>query len=152
MFSSSAVAPAKDLLAGQVLGRRRPPAAVREQRFRARRGQRVICLGCHHAQPKKNAAPTFRRMIASHIRALLRAHDSGELAGQIAVAAESVSLRGPGAVRVRCRRDLRRSRPLAVTRNGAAEKPGIFRRVCGELRKSRNLHDSCVGLMFQVCE
>lgn len=30
----------------------------------------LVCLGCHHAQPKKSAAPTFRRMIASHTRAL----------------------------------------------------------------------------------
>jgi site-specific recombinase XerD len=44
----------------------------------------LVCLGCHHAQPKKTAAPVFRRMIASHTRALTRAHDAGEPAGQIA--------------------------------------------------------------------
>lgn len=44
----------------------------------------LVCLGCHHAQPKKSAAPTFRRMIASHTRALTRAHEAGEPAGQIA--------------------------------------------------------------------
>jgi hypothetical protein len=43
----------------------------------------LVCLGCHHAQPKKTAAPVFRRMIASHTRALTRAHDAGEPAGQI---------------------------------------------------------------------
>jgi hypothetical protein len=44
----------------------------------------LVCLGCHHAQPKKSAAPTFRRMIASHTRALTRAREAGEPAGQIA--------------------------------------------------------------------
>ena len=43
-----------------------------------------VCLGCTHAQPKKSAAPTFRRMIASHTRSLTKARDSGEPAGQIA--------------------------------------------------------------------
>ena len=37
-----------------------------------------------HAQPKKSAAPIFRRMLASHQRALERARDAGEPAGQIA--------------------------------------------------------------------
>jgi Phage integrase family len=32
----------------------------------------LVCLGCNHAQPKKSAAPTFRRMLASHTRALTR--------------------------------------------------------------------------------
>jgi hypothetical protein len=44
----------------------------------------LVCLGCNHAQPKKSAAPTFRRMLASHTRALARAHENGEAAGQIA--------------------------------------------------------------------
>lgn len=44
----------------------------------------LVCLGCHHAQPKKSAAPTFRRMIASHTRALNKAKEHGEPAGQIA--------------------------------------------------------------------
>jgi hypothetical protein len=44
----------------------------------------LVCLGCNHAQPKKSAAPTFRRMLASHTRALTRAQESGEPAGQIA--------------------------------------------------------------------
>jgi len=44
----------------------------------------LVCLGCHHAQPKKSAAPTFRRMIASDTRALTKARDSGEPAGQLA--------------------------------------------------------------------
>jgi hypothetical protein len=46
--------------------------------------QALVCLGCQHAQPKKSAAPTFRRMIASHTRALTRAQQAGEPAGQIA--------------------------------------------------------------------
>jgi len=44
----------------------------------------LVCLGCSHAQPKKSAAPTFRRMLASHRRALARANELGEPSGQIA--------------------------------------------------------------------
>ena len=44
----------------------------------------LVCLGCNHAQPKKSAAPTFRRMLASHTRALTRARETGEPAGQVA--------------------------------------------------------------------
>ncbi|WP_290367923.1 site-specific integrase [Antrihabitans cavernicola] len=44
----------------------------------------LVCLGCHHAQPKKSAAPVFRRMIASHTRALDKARTRGEPAGQLA--------------------------------------------------------------------
>ncbi len=44
----------------------------------------LVCLGCSHAQPKKSAAPTFRRMLASHGHALASAKDRGEPAGQIA--------------------------------------------------------------------
>lgn len=43
-----------------------------------------MCLGCIHAQQKKNAAPIFRRMLASHERALAMAHKRQEPAGQIA--------------------------------------------------------------------
>ena len=44
----------------------------------------LICLGCSHAQPKRSAAPLFRRMLTSHERALDRAREHGEPAGQIA--------------------------------------------------------------------
>ena len=44
----------------------------------------LVCLGCTHAQPKKSAAPVFRRMAASHRRALAKAREVGEPAGQIA--------------------------------------------------------------------
>jgi site-specific recombinase XerD len=44
----------------------------------------LVCLGCTHAQPKKSAAPIFRRMIASHGRALAKARAHGEPAGQLA--------------------------------------------------------------------
>lgn len=44
----------------------------------------LVCLGCVHAQPKKSAAPVFRRMAASHRRALAKARGVGEPAGQIA--------------------------------------------------------------------
>jgi hypothetical protein len=44
----------------------------------------LICLGCNHAQPKRSAAPVFRRMLTSHHRALTRARQAGEPAGQIA--------------------------------------------------------------------
>jgi integrase len=44
----------------------------------------LVCLGCVHAQPKKSATPIFRRMLASHERALAVAKLSGEPAGQVA--------------------------------------------------------------------
>jgi site-specific recombinase XerD len=44
----------------------------------------LVCLGCVHAQPKKSAAPVFRRMLASHERELAAARQRGEPAGQIA--------------------------------------------------------------------
>ncbi len=44
----------------------------------------LICLGCAHAQPKKSAVPTFRRMLASHERSLVAARGHSEPAGQIA--------------------------------------------------------------------
>lgn len=44
----------------------------------------LVCLGCSHAQPKQSAAPVFRRMLTSHRRALQRAHEAGEPAGQLA--------------------------------------------------------------------
>jgi len=44
----------------------------------------LICLGCAHAQPKKNAVPIFQRMLASHERSLVAARDHREPAGQIA--------------------------------------------------------------------
>lgn len=44
----------------------------------------LVCLGCVHAQPKKSAAPMFRRMLSSHERELAAARGRGEPAGQIA--------------------------------------------------------------------
>jgi len=44
----------------------------------------LVCLGCGHAQPKKSAAPVFRRMLLSHHRSLGRAREAGEPAGQLA--------------------------------------------------------------------
>jgi len=44
----------------------------------------LVCLGCTHAQPKKSAVPTFRRMFASHQRSLEAARIHNEPAGQIA--------------------------------------------------------------------
>lgn len=44
----------------------------------------LVCLGCTHAQPKRSAIPVFRRMLGSHTRALERAREVGEPAGQIA--------------------------------------------------------------------
>jgi hypothetical protein len=43
----------------------------------------LVCLGCNHAQPKESAAPVFRRMIASHTRALTKARAHGEPAGRL---------------------------------------------------------------------
>ena len=36
----------------------------------------LVCLGCSHAQPKRSAAPIFRRMLTSHEHALERARAS----------------------------------------------------------------------------
>jgi integrase len=44
----------------------------------------LVCLGCNSAQPKKSAAPLFRRMLSSHEQSLGRARTAGEPAGQIA--------------------------------------------------------------------
>ncbi len=44
----------------------------------------LICLGCSSAQPKKTAAPIFRRMLTSHTSSLERARGNGEPAGQVA--------------------------------------------------------------------
>jgi len=44
----------------------------------------LVCLGCSHAQPKQSAAPVFRHMLMSHKRALQRAREAGEPAGQLA--------------------------------------------------------------------
>jgi hypothetical protein len=44
----------------------------------------LVCLGCSSAQPKKSAAPTFRRMLSSHQTALERARLAREPAGQLA--------------------------------------------------------------------
>lgn len=44
----------------------------------------LVCLRYNHAQPKKGAAPVFRRVIASHTRALAKARAHGEPAGQLA--------------------------------------------------------------------
>lgn len=44
----------------------------------------LVCLGCSHAQPKQSAAPVFRRMLVSHGKALQRAREAGEPAGQLA--------------------------------------------------------------------
>jgi integrase len=51
----------------------------------------LVCLGCTHAQPKQSAAPIFRRMLASHERALGAARQHGEPAGQIAARQLEVS-------------------------------------------------------------
>lgn len=44
----------------------------------------LVCLGCVHAQPKKSAAPLFLGMLKSHQRALGKAREIAEPAGQIA--------------------------------------------------------------------
>lgn len=44
----------------------------------------LVCLGCSSAQPKRSAAPTFRRMLTSHQNALDRARELAEPAGQLA--------------------------------------------------------------------
>ena len=44
----------------------------------------LVCLGCSSAQPKKSAAPIFRRMLTSHTLSLERARGNSEPAGQLA--------------------------------------------------------------------
>jgi hypothetical protein len=58
----------------------------------------LVCLGCTHAQPKKSAAPVFRRMLVSHRRTLAKAREHGEPAGQLA-ARELEVVRIEGALR-----------------------------------------------------
>jgi hypothetical protein len=68
----------------------------------------LVCLGCTDAQPKQSDAPVFRRMLASHERALATAQQRGEPEGQIAARQLEVSRishapSGGSAVRCRCR-------------------------------------------------
>lgn len=58
----------------------------------------LVCLGCSHAQPKKSAAPIFRRMLVSHRRSLADGRGRGEPVGQIA-ARELEVVRIEGALR-----------------------------------------------------
>lgn len=76
----------------------------------------LVCLGCGHAQPKKSAAPTFRRMLASHTRALDRARDAGEPAGQIAARELEVE---------RIRSALRRAEELSADAAAALEAAAV---------------------------
>jgi integrase len=76
----------------------------------------LVCLGCNHAQPKKSAAPTFRRMLASHTRALSRAHEIGEPAGQIAARQSEIE---------RIRSALRRAEELSSDVAAAIESAAI---------------------------
>ncbi len=72
----------------------------------------LVCLGCVHAQPKKSAVPTFRRMLASHERALAMAHKRNEPAGQIAARELEVA---------RIRQALRRAEELTLDVAAAIE-------------------------------
>jgi hypothetical protein len=72
----------------------------------------LVCLGCVHAQPKKSAVPEFRRMLASHERALRTARERGEPAGQIAARELEVG---------RIRSALRRAEELTVDVAAAIE-------------------------------
>jgi hypothetical protein len=72
----------------------------------------LVCLGCVHAQPKKSAAPVFRRMLASHEHELAAARTRGEPAGQIAAREMEVG---------RIRTALRRAEELAVDVAAAIE-------------------------------
>jgi site-specific recombinase XerD len=72
----------------------------------------LVCLGCVHAQPKKSAVPIFRRMLASHERALAAARTRGEPAGQIAAREMEVA---------RLRQALRRAEELTMDVAAAIE-------------------------------
>jgi integrase len=75
----------------------------------------LVCLGCTHAQPKKSAAPIFRRMLASHQRSLTAARSHNEPAGQIA--AREMEL-------VRIKDALQRSEELSEDVASAIERHG----------------------------
>jgi integrase len=72
----------------------------------------LVCLGCVHAQPKQSAVPVFRRMLASHERALGAAAGRGEPAGQIAARTLEVA---------RIRAALRRAEELPIDVAAAIE-------------------------------
>lgn len=72
----------------------------------------LVCLGCVHAQPKQSAVPVFRRMLASHERALGAAAGRGEPAGQIAARTLEVE---------RIRAALRRAEELPIDVAAAIE-------------------------------
>ena len=74
----------------------------------------LLCLGCAHAQPKRSAAPIFRRMLVSHERSLMAARGHNEPAGQIA--AREMEL-------VRIRGALRRAEELSDDVAAAIEGP-----------------------------
>ena len=76
----------------------------------------LVCLGCVHAQPKRSAAPVFRRMLASHERELCRAREHKEPAGQIAAREMEVG---------RIRAALRRAEERAVDVASAIEAVGV---------------------------
>ncbi len=73
----------------------------------------LVCLGCTHAQPKKSAAPVFRRMLVSHRRTLTKAREQQEPAGQLA-ARELEIVRIEGALR-RAEETTTTSRPQSRT-------------------------------------
>jgi len=77
----------------------------------------LVCLGCVHAQPKRSAAPVFRRMLASHERALAAARQSGEPAGQLAARELEV---------IRIRGALQRAEELSDDVAGAIESAGTL--------------------------
>jgi integrase len=72
----------------------------------------LVCLGCVHAQPKKSAAPIFRRMLLSHERERNAARKRGEPAGQIAAREMEVA---------RLRQALRRAEELTMDVAAAIE-------------------------------
>jgi integrase len=75
----------------------------------------LVCLGCTHAQPKKSAAPTFRRMLASHQRSLATARNHNEPAGQLAARELEI---------VRIKQALQRSEELSADVASAIEAHG----------------------------
>ena len=80
----------------------------------------LVYLGCVHAQPRTVRHPTFRRMIASHTRALTSARDLAEPAGQLAARdLESTATNGTARRRTHACRRRRPRRGRNVNRLGS---------------------------------
>lgn len=97
----------------------------------------LVCLGCHHAQPKKSAAPTFRRMIASYTRALTRARETGEPAGQLAARELEIQRLRDALARADDLTPSRQRRPRNRRHVNPSRRPSRDRWLCGAMTPPR---------------